>query len=167
VACRGVLLAVTSDEMSQLLKAPDDEHLMEVFRQLDEQYLDDHCCELQKAWDAMHRCLADGTLDWTGGSHPLNKTILGTESLHKEDDYIICVKDPIWVKEIARALMPLTKDWLQKCYEAMDDDYLGWEWTDSDRKEDFEITWGFLEEARKFYGAAAQEGRAVVFKVDQ
>ena len=47
----------------------------------------DWLVETDKAWDAIHRCLTGGTLEY--GPTPLHKCILGEASRHEGDGYIV------------------------------------------------------------------------------
>src|SRR5262245_10806940 len=62
VACRGVFLALTELQEAALVATRDDEDVRAFVQEIEEMWDDDWLCEVDKAWDAMHRCLADGTL---------------------------------------------------------------------------------------------------------
>jgi hypothetical protein len=46
-----------------------------------------HAAETDKAWDAIHRALTDGTLSHHDPKYHYGHVILGGESLYSEDDY--------------------------------------------------------------------------------
>lgn len=46
-------------------------------------------CGTDKAWDAIHRCLSDGTLGCGRRLSPLDMTVLGGGHHHDGDDYIV------------------------------------------------------------------------------
>src|SRR5690349_1940245 len=108
MGCLGVHFALTGEEVETLRSLPDDaarlDHLQSV---IEEEYLAKHrelTAESDKAWDAMHRALTDGKLTWDGGEPPLNLAVLGGELLYDEDDYIMSLKTPIEVADVAVAL---------------------------------------------------------------
>jgi len=71
VACRGVHFAITDVEAKKLRGAAGDEELKRVVQEeIEEKWERDHLFETDKAWDALHRCLSDGTLDLLGGKPP-------------------------------------------------------------------------------------------------
>jgi hypothetical protein len=53
----------------------------------------------------MHRTLADGELAWEGGDYPLNHTVLAGRLLYTGDDYIMSLKTPAQMKDVAAALV--------------------------------------------------------------
>jgi hypothetical protein len=120
-------------------------------------------CQSDKAWDAIHRCLTNGTLNIDQDSHPLSLCILGGEQLHKGDSYIVSMVSPGEVKQVAAALQPLKKDWFRTRYFAIDPKDYGPNFDE----QDFEYTWDYFEGVRDFYQKAAVEGRWVIFSVDQ
>ena len=116
--------------------------------------------ETDKAWDAIHRSLTDGNLEWDNGSYPLNHVILGGELLYHESDYILSLKLPDQVRDIATALDGYTKDEFRAGYGRIDPRTAGYKVGD----EDFEYTWHWFVPLRRFYARAAKDTRAVVFK---
>jgi len=143
----------------------DDERLEYLQEEIEERYFaesPEYVAESDKSWDAMHRALADGTLTWDGGMYPLNHTVLAGKLLYSRDDYIISLKTPAQVKEIASALQDLTEQSFRKRYDAIDGGYDG-ELGD----EDFEYTWNWLQDVRALYVRAASENRYVLFTADQ
>jgi hypothetical protein len=65
----------------------------------------DYLAQSDKSWDAMHRTLADGELAWEGGDYPLNHTVLAGRLLYTGDDYIMSLKTPAQMKDVAAALV--------------------------------------------------------------
>lgn len=120
-------------------------------------------CETDKAWDALHRCLAAGTLDPAGGTYPLNHTILGGEQLHRRDSYVISYKTPAQVRDIALALADVDIDSLRILHNNLDADDYGAPLDD----EHLEYMCGYFANIVAFYQRAAAAGRGVVFSVDQ
>lgn len=118
--------------------------------------------ETDKAWDGIHRALTDGSLSWGDGT-PLSQAILGGELLYEEDDYILSLKSPDEVKQIAAALREVTRERLRAGYDRIDAKSYGGELSDRD----FEYTWTWFEKLVGFYERAAAAGRFVLFTADQ
>src|SRR5690349_17131207 len=91
MGCRGVLFAITDERVEALLGAGDDAELMGVVEEIEEAWETPFVAETDKAWDAIHRALTDGSLDNGGGEAPLNRAILGGTHLHQGDDYIVAL----------------------------------------------------------------------------
>jgi hypothetical protein len=80
--------------------------------------------ETDKSWEAIHRCLTDGKLEW--GDTPFHKCILGSYNLYEGDDYIINYLSPEEVKSVAAAIKDIDRDELRRRYDAIDPaDYNG------------------------------------------
>jgi hypothetical protein len=163
MACRGVFFAVTSDQAEALRAAGDDDELMELVSEIEEAWDRDNLAECDKAWDAMHRALTDGELEWGNGEEPLCHCVLGPDPLHEGDDYLVSLIAPEKVKEVAAALAEIDKTWFDERYrEVVPSDYAP-EYGDEDR----EYTWGWLETVRDLYQKAAARDRWVLFTADQ
>ena len=163
MTARGVHFALTSDQLAKLLKADGDEAVRElVTEEIEEAWDRDWLVETDQAWDAIHRCLTDDTLDGSSGS-PVEIVVLYGQQLYNADDYIVSLKSVADVVEIHTALMAVTKEAMKKRYFAIDaDDYGGFL-----NDEDWEYTWDNFVALREFYNKAAEAGRAVIFTVDQ
>ena len=169
MSCLGVHFALSNEDVA-LLKGLESEearleHLQEV---IEEEYMTDEgsdamYAESDKAWDAMHRILADGTLAWDGGTYPLNLAVLGGEPLYTGADYIMDLKSAEEVKDIAIALAELDLETFSERYRKIDAEDYGFPLTD----EDLEYTWGWFQSVRELYVRAASNGRAVLFTADQ
>lgn len=167
MSCLGVHFSLSAAEVQQLRSIEDEqERLDHVQSVIEETYLRDHLqrtAQSDKAWDAMHRALADGQLSWDGGAYPLNHVVLAGESLYTEPDYIITLKTPEQVRDIAVALPAITRDEFRRRYDAID----GASYDSPLSDEDFEYTWDWFQGVREFYLLAASEGRFVLFTADQ
>jgi hypothetical protein len=163
MACRGVHFALTDDQVKGLLAAADDEERREIVGEMEEEGWEEaDAQETDKAWDAIHRCLADGTLEPGAGSYPFNKAILGGQHLYGGDDYIIALVMPNEVKDVASALARLDRNWLRTRYLALAaTDYAAFVSDD-----DFDYTWDWFAQLKEFYQKAASTDRAVLFTVD-
>jgi hypothetical protein len=167
MSCLGVHFALTPDEVSALESIDDEaDRLAYLQEEIEERYFQaptTHIAQSDKSWDAMHRALADGRLTWTGGSYPLNHTVLGGKLLYTGDDYIMSLKTPAQVREIAAALSAITQDDFRRLYDAIDAKEYDAELSD----EDFDYTWGRFQEVRELYARASEENCFVLFTADQ
>ncbi len=111
----------------------------------------------------MHRALSDGQLSWDGGEYPLNHTVLAGELLYTDSDYIMSLKTPNQVRDIAAALPAITEEEFRRRYSAIDAESYGSPLSD----EDFRYTWDWFQGVRDLYTRAAKEGRFVLFTADQ
>src|SRR5262245_7498003 len=167
MACRGVHFAITVEEAEHLRSIKDEEerlnHLNEV---IEEFYFDEQPefkAENDKAWDAIHRALTDGQITWDNGFYPMNHVVLGGELLYTEDDYIMSLKSPEQVRDIAEAISTMTEREFRRRYFAIDQESYDFPLSD----EDYQYTWGWFQEVRDLYQRAARDGRCVLFTVDQ
>ena len=167
MGCLGVHFALTGKEAAHLRSLEDEQERLEhVTEEIEETYLGEHrdlTAESDKSWDAMHRALADGQLSWDGGDYPLNHTVLAGELLYTDSDYIMSLKTPQQVRDIAKALPAISEEEFRRRYFAIDAKSYGFPLTD----EDFRYTWDSFQGVRDLYTRAAQEGRFVLFTADQ
>jgi len=167
MSCLGVHFAITTAEAQTLESFGDEQerlsHLEEV---IEERYFSeqkDYVAESDKAWDAMHRALADGKLTWDGGTYPLNHTVLAGKLLYTDGDYIMSLKSPADVEAIAGALAKLTESEFREGYNRIEvSSYQG-----EMSEEDYQYTWDWFQVVRALYCRAATEGRYVLFTAEQ
>jgi hypothetical protein len=161
----GVLFSLDKKTVDQLKSFSDDEDRLDYLQgDIEEIYFEDHpewVCELDKAWDAIHRTLTDGNLEWKNGEYPLNHFILGGEILYSQDDYIISLKSPQQVSDIYNALAKVTAEQFKEKYLRIDKK--AYETSD----EDLEYTWEWFDQSREFWKRAAADQRYVLFTADQ
>jgi hypothetical protein len=162
MASRGVFFAITPDQAAELQAAPDDEELMELVGQIEEEWDTDNLAECDKSWDAMHRLLTDGGLEYADGPDPLSNCVLGQNQLHEGDDYIVSLVGPPHVEPIAEALSGIDRTTFDERYRTVVPHDYAPEYGDEDR----EYTWGWFEGVRALYRKAAERGRFVLFTVD-
>jgi hypothetical protein len=167
MSCLGVHFALTEEDVAALRAIEDEQERLSLLQEeIEERYLAPpatYAAESDKSWDAMHRALADGQLTWDGGAYPLNHTVLAGELLYTQSDYIMTLKNPAQVRDIAKALRGITEAQFRARYDAIDRKSYGFDLTD----EDFEYTWRWLQNVRELYVRAANEGRYVLFTADQ
>jgi Domain of unknown function (DUF1877) len=166
MACRGVFFAVTSAQKDHLMVLEsDDKRLRYIQEEIEGAWDEQHLMETDKAWDAMHRCLTDGTLAVSRSSQPLGKLILGGTQLYSDSQsYVINLVESSELPQVSTALNAITKDWFKKQYERLKTtDYPG----ECISDEDLEYTWGWFSGVPDFVNRAVQEGRSIIFTVDQ
>jgi len=165
MACRGVHFAITDEDLEALRAAESDEDLIEVIQEeIEERWekAQGFVCETDKAWDAIHRCLTDGRLEFENGSEPLSLCILGGEQLHSGDDYIVSLVPHPKLRSLADALAKVTPEFIRERYLELPDDY---EMEKS--QEDCQYTWDWFSDLPAFFDRAEKAGRHVIFTVDQ
>lgn len=160
----GMHFAISYDQAMKLLKCGSDEALAEmVGEEIEEVATEDNSFGTDKAWDAIHRCLSNGTLDVRQGARPLNMAIFGGNILNKGQDYFVVLLTPTEVKQVADALGQVTEDWMKKKYfDQKFPDYAG-----EKSQEDWEYTWGSFDGLPQFFTNAATRKQHVIFSVDQ
>lgn len=166
MACLGVHFSLSELEVQNLREVPECERPDYVSNEIEEEYFEDspeRIAESDKAWDAMHRALADGQLSWDGGEYPLNHVILGSELLYTDPDFIMTLKTPEQVRDVAAALPAVSEQEFRRRYFAIDAESYGTELSE----EDFAYTWDWFKGVREFWLRAAEEGRYVLFTADQ
>jgi hypothetical protein len=166
MACRGLHIALDDADVAALRALEEDERVEFIGEELEGTlWVADRARgqETDKAWDAIHRSLTDGGLAWDGGPYPLGHVILGGELLYEGDDYILSLKSPQQVRDVAAALPQVTRDRLRAGYDRIDPADYGFPLAD----EDFDYTWDWFQGLAEFYQRAADAGRAVIFTADQ
>lgn len=167
MGCLGIHVSLSRGEVERLCAIADEAARVEHFHEvIEEEYFANHpqrMAESDKAWDAMHRTLADGELTWDGGNYPLNHVVLGGELLYTGDDFIMVLKTPDQVRDVAAALTTLTEDDFRTRYFAINAESYGCPLDE----QDFGYTWEWFQEVRQFWIRAADEGRFVLFTADQ
>jgi hypothetical protein len=159
----GVHFAVTPAQAKALLAAKSDRALMVLVEEIEDAWEEPYVVETDKAWNAIQRCLTDGTLLYVSGDYPLNHCICGGRQLVRRQEYTVSFVTAPQVKDVAAALGKVTKAWMRKRYDKLDpEDYDEVEIGD----EDFAYTWKSFLDVRRFYKRAAEAGRAVIFTVD-
>lgn len=157
----GVHFAITPEQERSLPAADnngDSDAVGEHLEEIEESWNDDELkVDSDKAWDAVHRCLTDGTLDPDGGEYPLSHAVLGGRHLH--DEYYVVYITAAQARDVAGALQAVDRTWLCRRFDAVDDpDYRG-----AHDDADFDYTWDGFVDVRAFYQRAAAVGRGVIF----
>jgi hypothetical protein len=163
MGCLGVHFALNKRDLKRILNTKNDEELLDIIQEDIEERDDKWSFATDKAWDAIHRCLTNGKLEYGSGPYPLSLCILGGKRLYQGDDYITTLIEANQVVEVAKALKKITKEWMRERYFSIDKEDYGFELSE----EDFEYTWDNFEELPKFFEKAARAGRAVIFTAEQ
>ncbi|MGH7145827.1 MAG: YfbM family protein [Planctomycetota bacterium] len=167
MGCLGVHFSISEEEVRTLRGFTTDKARLDYFKnELEEKLyaLDANFhADSDKAWDAMHRALTDGQLDWDNGSYPLNHAVMGGENLYHHDDYIMVLKSLQQVRDLAKALEPITEADFRPRYFAIDTKT----YTMPLSEDDFQYTWEWFQEVRGLFSRAAADGRWVLFTASQ
>lgn len=159
----GVHFAIDAATAQRLLAADDDDELSALIEEIEMELLDIDSCGTDKAWDAIHRCLTDGYLEYANGTYPLNAVILGGRQLYEGDDYIVSLLTPAQVNDVATALVEVDRDTMWTSYQHIDPDDYGINYGLGD----FDYTWANFADLLSFFRRAAEAGKHVIFTVDQ
>ena len=164
MASRGVHFAITDDERDALLECDDDDDLEEVVGEIEERWDEAFLFETDKAWDAIHRALTDGTLDTEeeGETDALSLAVLGGRFLNEGDDGFVALVDGADLRRVADALAGVTEAELRRRYfDTPFPDY------GEKSEEDFTYTWASFDGLAAFFARAADAERHVIFTVSQ
>jgi len=163
MACRGYFLALDESCMVRLLaEVGNDQRVIEVIQELEMTDAPDEC-DVDKAWDGIHRCLTEGKLGSEDGTYPLNAVVLGGLPLHQGESYIVSYNTPTEVREVAAALATLDlAPFLAKFWALDPDDYGA-----TVDQDGLDYLTYYLSEITAFYQRAAQANWASIFVADQ
>jgi hypothetical protein len=166
MACRGVFFALNAAQREKLLTLETDQERLDYLQEEIEAAWDEkHLLQTDKAWDAIHRCLTDGSLAIGPDLNPLGKVILGGTQLYSDtQSYIINLVEVHHVPEVSAALKTVTKEWLKGRYEGLRNTDYPQEFISD---QDSEYTWDWFSGIPEFFARAARENRCVIFTVDQ
>ena len=167
MGCLGVHFSLSPEEVRQIRAIDDESERVDYVHEIiEEEYFvnqPERKAESDKSWDAMHRTLSEGELTWEGGNYPLNHVVLGGELLYTDSDFIMVLKTPDQVRDVATDLPGVTEAEFRRRYFEIDPDSYGFPLSE----EDFGYTWGWFEGVRDFWLRAASDGHSVLFSADQ
>jgi Domain of unknown function (DUF1877) len=158
---RGVHFAITDVQAAALRKARGDDAAVAALLEVIEDAWDEAwLAESDKAWDAIHRALGDGTLAYA--TPPLGDVVLGGESLLTDDDgdETLVLVEPARVDAAAKALALIDEADFRERYQRLCAGYAP-EFGD----QDLEYAWSNLADVRALFMKAARAGRHVLFSV--
>lgn len=179
MAGRGMFFAITEAQRDRLLGEPDDDARRRCLADIEAGSAPEFAAETDKAWEAMHRCLArlpsneplfaeapPGSRRYGArgdvGDLPLRICVLGGRKIMDDEGrYIIRLIEPEDVSSVAAALPAITEDAMRDRYDATCEALA--EYGD----DDFDYMWQWFEDVRAFYGRVAPTGRSVIFTADQ
>jgi len=161
----GIHFAITPETVEKVLNAQSDIDKSNIIQQLESVWgwndNDPWVYQTDKAWDGIHRCLTDGSLD--SGHGPLAKFILGGTSVYKGSDYIMCLISPEDAHDAATAAKELDEAWLRSKYFKLSEDDVGY----PIHEDDFEYTWENFRGLPGFFQRAADAGKWLLFTASQ
>ena len=166
MACRGVHFSLDRAAVDRLLACTSDgERLILIQEEIEPEYFGSHkdlLAETDKAWEWIHRAVTDGTFRWDNDPYPLSHLILGGRQLYDGDDYILSLKTPQQVADVAAALKSITESTFRDGFAQIDEFDL-----EHSCEEDLSYSWGWFTGLREFWMKAASDERNVLFTVDQ
>ncbi|XCN71826.1 MAG: DUF1877 family protein [Candidatus Electrothrix aestuarii] len=172
-SCRGIYFSLDQADVQLLLDAPNDREVLRIIQEdIEARWDEENLLLLDKSWDAIHRCLTDGTLTCKQ-KNIKEKVIIGGRQLYKGSAYIISLKTSSEVQEIVESLQKINKQWFSEKFYGLRKKRSWFTWaTCSDYegpldKNDFEASWEYFKELRCFFEKASQKKLSIIFLVDQ
>jgi hypothetical protein len=166
MTCRGVHFSLDQATVDRLLAcASDDERLRFIQEEIEAKYFLRHkdlLAETDKAWEWIHRAVTDGTFGWDRDPYPLSHLIMAGQNLYSGDDYIVSLKTPQQVADVAVALTSITESTFRDGFAQIDEFDL-----EHTREEDLTYSWDWFSGLKEFWMKAASDARFVLFTVDQ
>lgn len=157
---RGVLFAIDDEELASLGDADNDDDVRSLVDAIEARW--EQACELERAWEGIHRALTDGHLGRAApGPSMVPGAILGGTVLVEREDTLVIVKPADEVQQISTSLAAWDRRRFRSGYFRID----AAEYGDLE-EEDFEYCYAWFERMRAFFAEAAQEERAIVFFAD-
>jgi hypothetical protein len=160
MGCLGVHYALSKEQADVLCELADDEELRAFFEEPAERWDRKWSLYGDKFWDGLHRCLTNGSL--YHGDTPLHAVILGPDSWHEGEEYLINPLEPATVLRVVEAMRGIDRAWLRARYDTLDQHDCDWQLGDRD----FACHWLYFKRVRAFFKRAAAQGRWVVFTVN-
>lgn len=164
MTARGVLFAITADDLAAIeASANADTRLEYIVEVIEGRWEAGFVLELDKAWDALHRCFSDGRPDQGAGEYPRNAAVLGREALDAGPDYFVGLTRAADVPAVASAVRSIDGRWIADAYRTkVPADYAP-EYGDAD----LEYTVHWFHGLPAFWRSAAARARSVIFTVDR
>jgi uncharacterized protein DUF1877 len=164
MACRGVHFAITSTDAGRLVTAATPDNVLEFIQEdIEKKWDKEWLYQTDKAWDTIHRCLTDGTLNPTTGAYPLKLAVLNGRQIDAGPNYIVSLTTPAEAKDVASSLAAIDRAWFQNRYNAIEQK--GY-WHQKS-EQDLEYAWDWFKGLDAFFLKAANAQRHVIFTVDQ
>ncbi|MGV3661972.1 MAG: DUF1877 family protein [Prosthecobacter sp.] len=149
MACRGSLLALTDADVSELVSLTADGAAMMEFINgtLYIRCMNEWSVDLDKSWDAIHRCLTNGQMQ-PDVTNPRGMCILGAQEIEPSDEWIVGLCFPENVQSVHEAIGNLGREWLSERYWNLPKEEYGVYMSE----EDFEHTWDYFQAAKNSTG---------------
>jgi hypothetical protein len=169
MACRGAFFALTQEEEAKLLSASGSDAVVEIItEEIEERWDEEWLQQMDKSWDAIHRCLGDGSLR-NSQSLVSAKAVLGGRQLSSRNDWVVSYLTGEEVKAVVRAIADIDEAELRRRYFGLKKKKFLWfdrtEYEGPIGEEDFEYSWSYFTEMRRLFVKAATANRAMVFSV--
>lgn len=180
MGCLGVHYAITDTQRAALEACQDDEARIEhVNEVLGETCDEDYLVDTDKAWDAIHRCLAEyppntpwfypvsngeaHMLPEDCGSYPLKLAILGGRKLMDDEHlYFMRLVEPDEVADVADALEAIDEAEFKRRYFR----HCEGAWPEYG-EDDAQYSWEYFQDVRAFFRRMTGSGRTILFTADQ
>lgn len=157
MACRGIYLIIDDAQREAILTGANSAARRDLVNALEAELLPGPLAlELDLAWEAMHRCLTDGTL--RDGEGPLSLFVLGGDRVDVGRAHIARIVSPTQARAATDASHDVTQSQFRNAYFALRArvDY-------AINETDFQYTWSAFLDARDFFPRAAAMNRWVLF----
>ena len=159
--CIGIYYALDPDTAQSMRTLPEAERLTRINSLLASTTGADKL-DVDESWDAMHRALTNGKLDFGPGKYATSFVVLGGERLFSGDEWIVMLISAAQAKAAATEIQPISRDAFHLRYGVIDGSY--------DRvpsEEDFEYTWTSFIEVKSAFARWAREGKWILFVAAQ
>lgn len=119
--------------------------------------------ECGTAWNAIHRCLTEGTLDPRAGEFPLNCCVLGGRRLHQGEGFEAVLIRPDIVPHVADAVREVKCAPFRERYFRLDPHDYG----HPPNEKEFDAVWNTFRQIQQLMDEAAELRAAVLFTVER
>jgi hypothetical protein len=175
MAARGSLYAPTPEDRDAFLSRLGTQSSSDATLLFNDEKFDEYAdsgwwAELDKAWDGIHRCLAEAPpesdewptlpVDAPAAAHAIGG---GQRLTPQDDEWVVHFIPADLVKRVAAAIEPIDEDAMRARYAA----YCKTAWGGSyDSPEDAEYVVGYFDSVKDIYRRAAEAGRDIIFMAD-
>ena len=119
--------------------------------------------ECGTAWNAIHRCLTEGTLDPNAGEFPLNCCVLGGRRLYRGTGFEAVLIRPDIVPHVAMAVRDVKRSDLHERYFKLDPNDYG----QQPSEKEFDLIWNTFRQIQQLMDEAGELRAAVLFTVER
>jgi hypothetical protein len=158
----GVSFALKKGEDRRVLGLTTDAEIMSFVEEIEEVWDRAWLYEFDKAWDALHRCLGDGSLTYEA-STDRQFAVLAGRPLHVGENYVVSYKTPAETRRGAIALREIDAAWIANRYAALG----ATDYRDLMSAEDLDYTISWFAALPGFLERVAADNRSMIFTVDQ